>query len=141
MLDKCIVNVRVLDGGKFPTKAHDSDAGYDLYVRKKFENDKEVVCYLGVQLVIPTGHVGLLFPRSSIHKRDVRLANCVGVIDAGYRGELKAVFDKNGEYTYDVGERCCQLVILKLPDVILYRVSELISSDRGDKGFGSSGNR
>ena len=137
----CIVRVRVLDGGKMPTKAHHSDAGYDLYVRKKFENGRELVCYLGVQLEIPYGYVGLLFPRSSIYKRDVRLANCVGVIDAGYRGEVKAVFDKNGDYTYDVGERCCQLVILKLPEVALYRVSELSSSDRGHGGFGSSGDR
>ena len=124
-----------------PTKAHSTDAGYDLYVRKKFENDRELICYLGVQLEIPYGYVGLLFPRSSIHKRDVRLANCVGVIDAGYRGEVKAVFDKKGDYTYEIGDRCCQLVILKLPDVALYRVTDLSVSDRGDRGFGSSGDK
>lgn len=71
---------------KAPTKAHDSDAGFDLYAAYVERNDKgQLVCHSGIAVEIPRGHVGLVFPRSSICRTSLTLANSVGVIDAGYR--------------------------------------------------------
>jgi dUTP pyrophosphatase len=95
---------------------------------------------------IPEGHVGLLFPRSSIQKTDLRLSNCVGVIDSDYRGEVKLVFfvrsnsKRSYEKVYKIGDRVGQLVILKLPEIEIKEVEELSETIRGVGGFGSTGN-
>jgi dUTP pyrophosphatase len=87
--------------------------------------------------------VGLLFPRSSISKTKQILANHVGVIDSGYRGELKVRFKTLnwdcGEI-YRIGDRVCQLIIIPHPSIELEEVSELSETHRSDSGFGSSGN-
>ena len=90
--------------------------------------------------------MGLVFPRSSIARKDLVLSNGVGVIDAGYRGEVMAKFRlvdpllKHEEYHwYDVGDRVAQLVVMKLPDVELEEADELSESERGDGGYGSTG--
>lgn len=94
----------------------------------------------GLAFEIPQGHVGLIFPRSSIHKYDMTLSNCVGVIDSDYRGEVKAVFrhGRHGE-VYQPGDRVAQMVIVKLPAVEIEEVERLSSTDRGEGGFGSTG--
>jgi len=89
---------------------------------------------------IPEGHVGLLFPRSSVSKKNLRLCNSVGVIDSGYRGEIILKFDKNGENLYEEGDRVGQLMIVPVPSVQFVEVTNLPGSDRGDGGFGSTGN-
>lgn len=89
--------------------------------------------------------MGLIFPRSSIAKTDLALTNSVGVIDSGYRGEIKFKFALNTDdskldfATYKVGDRIGQLVIMPYPQIELVEAEELSDSERGTGGFGSSG--
>jgi len=95
----------------------------------------------GIAVEIPKDHVGLLFPRSSVTNTSLMLGNCVGVIDESYRGEIKARFKKTqGDGIYIPGERIAQLVIVKYERFDIVEASSLDSTDRGDKGFGSSNN-
>lgn len=95
----------------------------------------------GLAFEIPVGHVGLIFPRSSIHKTPMVLTNCVGVIDSDYRGEVKFVFTCNRREgnCYDVGDRVGQLVIVELPKVQIEETTEISNTERGIGGFGSTG--
>ena len=129
-----------------PKKAHNSDAGYDLVaVSRSIDEDGAVVYGTGLAFEIPDGYVGLVFPRSSIAKKDIALSNSVGVIDSGYRGEVMAKFKfvdplKHEEYHwYCVGDRIAQLVIMKLPDIQVIECDELGESERGTGGYGSTG--
>lgn len=130
-----------------PRRAHVSDAGFDLVaVSRRVDDDGAVVYGTGVAVEIPEGYVGLVFPRSSIARKDLVLSNGVGVIDSGYRGEVMAKFRlvdpllKHEEYHwYDVGDRIAQLVVMKLPDVELEEADELSDSERGEGGYGSTG--
>ena len=130
-----------------PTRAHASDAGFDLVaVSRVIDEDGAVVYGTGLAFEIPEGYVGLVFPRSSVAKKDLVLSNCVGVIDAGYRGEVMAKFKlmdsiyKHEVYRwYTVGERVCQIVFMKLPEVELVESDELSESERGAGGYGSTG--
>lgn len=126
-----------------PVKFHEGDACFDLAPCEIGSNGDLRLCKFGIAVEIPKGYVGLIFPRSSVYKTCCRLSNCTGIIDNNYRGELKAVFDVlDTDYpTYNVGERCCQLMLVKLPEVSLFEVEELSPSDRGEGGFGSTGRR
>lgn len=98
----------------------------------------------GLSIEIPTGYVGLIFPRSSISKKDLLLANSVGVIDSGYRGEIKCRFKITGEYEveesfYKPGDKIAQLLILPYPTIELVEEDELSDSERGEGGFGHTG--
>lgn len=129
---------------QLPKKATDGSAGFDLVaVSEKIDLvDRYVEYSFGLSVAIPEGHVGLIFPRSSISKKDISLANAVGVIDEDFRGILTARF-KNlilaGARKYKVGERIAQLVILKLPEVIVEAADELPVTERGTGGWGSTG--
>lgn len=124
-----------------PVKFHEEDACFDLTPCEIGGNGDLRLCKFGIAVEIPKGYVGLIFPRSSVYKTCCRLSNCVGVVDSGYTGELKAVFDiLDKDYdAYKVGERCCQLMLVQLPTVELQEVDELAPSDRGKGGFGSTG--
>jgi len=128
---------------QLPKKMHESDAGFDLIANNVVEKDKNIISYgLGVALEIPAGYVGLIFPRSSIGKTCLHLCNGVAVIDSGYRGEIKAEFriDRESKLRkYKVGERICQIIILPYPIVSFIEAKKLSTSDRGEKGFGSTG--
>lgn len=130
---------RLNDKAILPTKAHATDAGYDLYASScHYENG--LVCYgTGIAVEIPQGYVGLVFPRSSIANTHLALSNSVGVIDSGYRGEIKAKFRKGGTRGYNVGDRIAQLIIIPYPEVVFEEAEELSESDRGTGGYGSSG--
>jgi dUTP pyrophosphatase len=125
-----------------PCYAKAGDAGMDLVaVSEKWNEQNTMVTYdTGLSIEIPEGYVGLLFPRSSVSKTTLNLANSVGVIDSGYRGSLMLKFRylEEGD-VYEVGDRVAQLVIMKLPFVEIIEVSELSSSERGEGGFGSTG--
>jgi len=90
---------------------------------------------------LPHGYVGLLFPRSSISKTDHYLRNSVGVIDSGYRGEIKIRMSipALGARQYNKGDKIAQLLIMQIPWVDIVEVSEISGSDRGAGGFGSTG--
>lgn len=128
---------------RVPSKAHADDAAFDLTaVDRHYDDVAEGYWYrLGIASEIPPGNVGLLFPRSSVCKRGVTLANAVGVIDAGYRGEWQAFFRPAvlDPAPFEVGERILQLIILPLPSVSITITEELSDSTRGAGGYGSSG--
>ena len=147
-----------------PKKAHATDAGFDLVATSRATDRYGNVVYgTGLAFEIPKGHVGLIFPRSSICKVDMLLSNAVGVIDSGYRGEVMAKFkpswqfdtaaipfqqgsvdvssidDENGCYIYRIGDRIGQLIILPYPEVEFEEADELSDTDRGNGGYGSTG--
>ena len=124
-----------------PRYAHFGDGAVDLVAVRKWEDDYGNICYgTGLALEIPEHHVGLLFARSSVSKKDVRLANAVGVIDSGYRGEIMLKFDQIGKEHYNVGDRVGQLMLVRIPSINFVEVVNLPKSDRDTGGFGSSGN-
>jgi dUTP pyrophosphatase len=125
-----------------PSYAKPGDAGLDLVaVSATWNNLDTMVTYdTGLSFEIPEGHVGLLFPRSSVSKTTLSLSNCVGVIDSGYRGPvmLKFRYLEEGD-VYEEGDRVGQLVIMEIPKVSIIEVTELSSTERGEGGFGSTG--
>lgn len=135
--------VKTRTNARLPFKATSFAAGSDLYIADIADMPKgRVKCYTGISMEIPEGYVGLLFPRSSIHKTNFRLANSVGVIDSDYRGEISAVFDTKGvnNSDYKVGDRCCQIVIVPILNTSFKETTEELSSTkRGDGGYGSTG--
>lgn len=126
-----------------PTKAHSTDAGFDMHaVSKTYDNDGNVVYGCGLAFEIPEGYMGLVFPRSSNANKLLLLSNSVGVIDTGYRGEVTAKFKRlypfsQGEYA--IGERFAQLIVMPIPTVEFEEAEELSESERGVGGYGSSG--
>lgn len=129
------------DLAKIPTKAHATDAGFDLYATSKSIDDYDNIVYgCGLAFEIPEGFVGLVFPRSSIANAGLILTNSVGVIDSGYRGEVMAKF-KHVEcgYPYAIGERFAQMIVMPIPSVEFEFAEELSASDRGLGGYGSTG--
>ena len=138
------VNIkRLQENATLPFYAKESDAGMDLVATSIKENTTFQITYgLGIALEIPDGFVGLIFPRSSIRNTELILSNSVGVVDAGYRGELQATFNKsNGldSLAYKVGDRVCQLIVIPHPIVEWNEVNELNNTERGAGGFGSTG--
>ena len=125
-----------------PKQAHPGDAGYDLTVTsvKRLGANKIEYCF-GLALEIPEGYEGEIRPRSSIHKNFALLSNSPGTIDAGYRGEIKAVFYHIPFLSkpYAVGERACQLLIKPVPKVRYIESKELSETERGTGGYGSTG--
>ena len=126
-----------------PTKAHASDAGFDLtWTRFEVTNGELFTYHTDIAVEIPDGYVGLLFPRSSIYKQDLFLTNSVGVVDSGYRGEVMFKFKpicSDVKQNYQVGDRIGQLIIIPYPEVEFVEADELSNSDRGEGGYGSSG--
>ena len=128
-----------------PNFAKKGDACVDLTASHVEIQGTNLVYYTGIAIEIPENHVGLLFPRSSVSKKDIILANSVGVIDSGYRGEIMLKYkfidpSHFGSKSYNVGERVGQLMILQLPSYEFVEVDELSKSERGSGGFGSTGN-
>ena len=118
------------------------DAGLDLTaISEEWNEDNSIVTYdTGLAIEIPKGHVGLLFPRSSIYKTSLDLTNAVGVIDSSYRGSIMLKFRYVEEgMVYDVGDRVGQLIILPYPHIEFEEVDELSETDRGEGGYGSTG--
>lgn len=124
-----------------PFYAKPGDAGMDLTaISESWNEDNSMVTYdTGLAVEIPKGHVGLLFPRSSVSKTTLSLTNCVGVIDSGYRGSIMLKFRYLEEGSvYSVGDRVGQLLILPYPEVTFEEVDELSETERGEGGFGST---
>ena len=126
-----------------PTKAHSTDAGFDLVATSVSEDRRLGIITFGTGIAteIPDGFVGLIFPRSSIYKQDLSLANSVGVIDSSYRGEIMLKFREEQPYfnCYSVGDKIGQIIILPYPEIEFEEADELEDSERGTGGFGSTG--
>jgi dUTP pyrophosphatase len=126
---------------KAPVFAYSGDAGADLYATSKVDGYGYIEYGIGIAIEIPEGHVGLLFPRSSVSDTSLALSNSVGVIDSGFRGEIKLRFREINalNHEYNVGDRVGQLVIIKHNKFDCVMVSELSDSGRSENRFGSSG--
>jgi len=129
---------------KIPEQSNPGDAGFDLVATSITHPFGSLSTYVEVGTAlaaeIPVGYVGLVFPRSSISNTKHFLRNSVGVIDSGYRGEIKLRFSTDDSQTaYQIGDRVGQILFIKLPSVDIIEVEELNTSTRQEKGFGSSG--
>ena len=138
------VRVKILnEKGCVPTRAHDTDAGWDLYSSENLQimPDHRRLVSTSISLAIPEGHVGLVWPRSGLSVRK-GIDVFAGVIDSGYRGEVKVCLFHSGATIFDIneGDRIAQILIQKISDCKMVGVDSLDGSDRGDGGFGSSGN-
>lgn len=125
-----------------PKYAKPGDAGMDLVaVSEEYDENRCKIKYgTGLAFEIPQGYVGLVFPRSSIHKTGLTLTNSVGVVDSGYRGEVMFFFEHLYDRPkYNIGDRIGQIMIIPHPEIKLKEVKELSNSDRGNGGFGSTG--
>lgn len=126
-----------------PSYAREGDAGMDLVATSREEHSSYWEYGTGLATQIPKGMVGLLFPRSSISKTVHILRNSVGVIDSGYRGEIKLRMSclnlNHFGVEYQVGDRIGQLIVLEYPHLEITEVKGLELSSRGEDGFGSTG--
>ena len=140
--------LKLVDTAVTPSYAKPGDAGMDITaIAHKINTEHNFIEYhTGLAFEIPEGYVGLLFPRSSVSKKDLSLANCVGVVDSGYRGEItfRYKFDSDSYFAnvkrYQDGDRIGQLVIMPYPQIELEEVNHLTTSTRGFGGYGSTGN-
>lgn len=126
-----------------PRQGSEWAAGFDITAISREWRPVEA-CYeyrTGLAIEVPKGFVALLFPRSSIFRVPLQLSNSVGVVDADYRGEIKAKFRRTDgcEPLYEPGDRIGQLVIIPVPSVRYVEVEHLSETKRGANGYGSTG--
>ncbi len=141
-----IAITKLRDDAVVPRRANDGDAGFDLVAvegHRIAPRGGRALIGTGIALAIPDGFAGFVLPRSGLAvKHGVTCANAPGLIDSGYRGELRVALvnhDAHDEYEVRAGDRIAQLVILPIPVVSLLSVDQLPDSGRGDGGFGSTG--
>lgn len=147
---------RLTNSARLPTNADGQSAGYDLYADLSdikvgtftfpgsvdIQPESTVFIHTGIAVAIPDGYFGAIYARSGLScKQGLRPANCVGVIDASYRGEIiVALHNDSGETrTINSGDRIAQLVIQKFEPIEWTEVAELDNTERADGSFGSSG--
>ncbi len=140
------LRVRRLDrAARLPARAHDDDAGYDLcalHAATLAPGDRAML-RTGIAIELPSGHAGLVLPRSGLAARHgIALVNAPGLIDAGYRGELKVLLlntDRTERFEIAPGDRIAQLVIVAVATPQIVEADALAATPRGEGGFGSSG--
>ena len=125
---------KLVENAVVPNKATSGSNGFDLTATsKEYHDEWQAYVYgTGIAVEIPKGYVGLLFPRSSVRKYAVSMSNCVGVIDGDYRGEIMATFRLTNPYqgkVYNVGDKCCQLIIVPAPEFEIEEVAEEAASE------------
>jgi dUTP pyrophosphatase len=136
---------RLSEAARAPARAHDGDAGYDLHAAEpaSLGPGERASVGTGVAVAIPDGHAGLVLPRSGLAARHgIALVNAPGLIDAGYRGELRVLLlntDRSEPFEVAVGDRIAQLVLVRHAVPELVEVEALHESVRGEGGFGSTG--
>ena len=146
ILKRMEVKIKKLDSrAVIPTYSKPGDAGMDITaISMKFE-ENYIEYGTGLSFEVPEGYVMLIFPRSSISTKGMMLANCVGVLDSGYRGELKLRFNivcqpgKLLRQYYNPRDKIGQIMIIPYPIIEFTEVEELSDSVRGEGGFGSTG--
>lgn len=127
-----------------PAYAKAGDAAFDLTLNLDapvtLQPDQTVKISTGIAMEIPEGHFGMMVPRSSLAKRNLMLANTMGIIDSSYRGEVLAVIRNIGttEEVLNPHDRLFQMVILPFTQVSFHPVEELSATSRGEGGFGST---
>lgn len=138
---------KLVDGAVIPTRGSDEAAGYDLYAHIPRQSEtipagETKVIGTGIAMEIPTGYVGLVFARSGLAtKRALRPANCVGVIDSDYRGEIGVALHNDGKVAQaiHIQDRIAQIVIVPYLSVEFEETENLDETERGSGGFGSTG--
>ena len=141
------VDIKILNEfAKMPTRGSAYAAGFDLYAATNY--DVSIMPHatekipIGIAVAIQDGYFGVIYARSGLAtKQGLRPANCVGVIDSDYRGEVIVALhnDTNDIRNIKAGDRIAQLIIQPCPDVELNLVDDLNNTDRGNGGFGSTG--
>lgn len=143
------VNIKKLnESAVIPEYAHVGDAGMDVIATSIDVTDDYIEYGTGLAFEVPPGYCMLIFPRSSNSKKDLLLANSVGILDETYRGELKLRFKRSYSPNvyglsvnkiYDIGDKIGQIMIVPYPKIEFNEVEELSETDRGSGGFGSTG--
>ena len=140
------LKVRRLDArARLPTRAYPGDAGLDLYALENgaLEPGARASIRTGIAVEIPDGRAGLVLPRSGLAaKHGIALVNAPGLIDAGYRGEVRVLLlntDQNATFAISAGDRIAQLVLVGVQTPAVVEVGDLALSERGAGGFGSTG--
>lgn len=136
---------RLTEEATLPTRAHDGDAGLDLYAAEDatLGPGERASVGTGIAVEIPDGHAGLVLPRSGLAARHgIALVNAPGLIDAGYRGEVRVLLlntDRDDTFQVAAGDRVAQLLVTPFAAVAPVEAAQLTLSERGAGGFGSSG--
>ena len=135
---------RLHEGAVLPSRAYAGDAGLDLSAAEPAElaPGERATIGTGLAIALPEGYAGLVLPRSGLaSKQGIGVLNAPGLIDSGYRGEVRVILHNHGSETFrvDAGMRIAQLVLVAVEDVTLLEVDELPASERGEGGHGSSG--
>ena len=143
MIDLPVTRLR--DDAVLPTQAYPGDAGLDLVSCERYElgPGERAMVGTGIAVAIPEGHAGLVTPRSGLAaKHGITIVNAPGLVDSGYRGELRVILhntDPREPFVVEPGMRIAQLVLVAVAAATLVEVDELPASERGEGGFGSSG--
>lgn len=149
-MEQVNIKIKKLDErAVIPTYAHDGDMGMDI-TAISVDYDDKLDCYVyhtGLAFAVPQGYGMLLFPRSSNRKTNCYMANHVGILDSGYRGELLICYKDRDEMNmineynapYKPGDRIAQLVVVPYPKVVFIETDVLNETERGDGGHGSTG--
>jgi dUTP pyrophosphatase len=136
---------RLAPDAREPERAHDHDAGYDLRAAEgaRLAPGERTSVGTGVAVAIPAGHAGLVLPRSGLAaKHGIALTNSPGLIDSGYRGEIRVLLlntDRSEPFEVAAGDRIAQLVVVRAEAVEFEEVSALDETARAAAGFGSTG--
>lgn len=136
--------VRLRGEATLPERSYSGDAGLDLAACEPVQlgPGERAVVPTGLAVAIPDGYAGFVQPRSGLAARHgIAVVNSPGLIDSGYRGEIRVVLlntDRERAWTAEPGERIAQLVVLPVPELELVELDELPGSERGVRGFGSS---
>jgi len=144
MEDVIVKIMKLREDAVIPQAAIVGDACLDLTAVDISNTPKYIQYHTGLAAEIPRGYVMLLFPRSSVSNTDLSLANCVGVIDPDYRGEIILRFKRINQecmpgkqaQAYKIGDRVGQFLVLPIPQIIIRHVSKLTETVRGSGGFG-----
>lgn len=142
MIDVAVTRLR--DDAVLPAQAYPGDAGLDLVACEgvRLPPGGRAVVPTGIAVEIPDGYAGFVQPRSGLAARHgIGMVNAPGLIDSGYRGEIRVVLlntDPETEFVVEPGMRIAQLVVVPVASVRLVEVAELATSERGERGFGSS---
>jgi dUTP pyrophosphatase len=135
---------RLRPEASLPSRVYPGDAGLDLTAceRVVLGPGERAVVPTGIAVAIPDGFAGFVQPRSGLAlQHGIAVVNSPGLVDAGYRGELRVVLlntDRDETFVAEPGERIAQLVVLPVPELDVVEVEELPQSERGVRGFGSS---
>jgi dUTP pyrophosphatase len=136
---------RLRENAVLPSRAYAGDAGLDLSACERIElaPGERAIVGTGLAVAIPEGYAGFVLPRSGLAARHgLTKVNAPGLVDSGYRGEIKVILlntDRHEPFVVEPGMRIAQLVVLEVPEVQPVEVTELPESERGPGGLGSSG--